>query len=90
MIQSILQKCLDNLNATTPDLSYIRGMLEVVIAMQDKPMESSSKAEQASYTRPVTGSNPVVPTDDASILDAQARASLETIKALASKSTDYV
>lgn len=33
MNNQILQKCVDELNKTTPDLSYLKGMLETVIAM---------------------------------------------------------
>ena len=43
MIQAILQKVLDNLNAPSPDLSYIRGMVEVLLAMQEKPLVTSGQ-----------------------------------------------
>lgn len=33
MQNSILQKCVDELNKENPDLSYVKGMLETLIAM---------------------------------------------------------
>lgn len=88
MIQSILQKCLDNLNAATPDLSYIRGMIEVLLAMQETPLMNSSTVEHLPVKEKVVGSIPTSPADEASVLDAKARAALETIKSLAQKSVE--
>lgn len=34
---TILQKCVDELKAENPDLSYIRGMIETLIAVAEKP-----------------------------------------------------
>lgn len=34
---TILQKCVDELKTEKPDLSYIRGMIETLIAVAEKP-----------------------------------------------------
>jgi len=77
MITSILQKCLDELVKESPDLSYIRGMLEVLLATQPQQTKQVFMASPAQQN--TAQSSPV---DDASILDAKARAALETVKAL--------
>ena len=71
MISTILEKCLVELGKPSPDLSYIRGMIEVLLASQPQP------------TRAVTSVPIVMPpiTDEAAILDARARANLDSIKA---------
>jgi len=76
MIQIILQKCLDELAKDNADLSYIKGMLEVLLATQPQ----IAPAVSTKYTPVAT-----VVADEASILDAKARAALETVKALGGK-----
>ena len=81
MITTILQKCLDELSKESPDLSYIRGMIEVLLATQEKPVLTLEKFKSA--TDKIFGSDAVQvekPMDEGSILDAKARAALETVK----------
>lgn len=89
MIQAVLQKCLDNLNAENPDLSYVRGMIEVLLAMHEKPKESHGKGYldgRSAMTDDVISVSPALPPeanpepDEASLLDARAKASLEFVK----------
>ncbi len=37
MNTNILTKCINELQKDSPDLSYLRGMLETLLEMQDKP-----------------------------------------------------
>ena len=88
MIASILEKCLNELNKDEVDFSYIKGMLEVLLAMQPPmgvPFGKTADSKPANV-----GSNPTTPAplDEAAILDATARASLETIKRLAEASKE--
>lgn len=76
MIYSILEKCLAELSKENADLSYIRGMIEVLLALQDKPKPEEPKAPVVKPT------NTNDPADEAAILDAKARAAIETVKQL--------
>lgn len=73
MIQSVLEKCLGNLNLDKPDLSYVKGMLEVLLAMQEKP----KTAPVVKSPVPAGEANGV---DEAAILDARAKAAIEQVK----------
>lgn len=75
---SILKKCLEELSTGSPRLDYVRGMLETLIEMQ--PVERSSTVEPPIVNRLVAGSIPAAPADEASILDAQARASMDKLR----------
>ena len=83
MIQTILQKALNNLNAEKPDLSYVRGMLEVLLAIQEKEVQPVIITKQdgtyKSFTPPVKEQ----PKDEGQILDSMAKASMETVKKMA-------
>ena len=71
----ILKKCLDELTQDKPNIDYVRGMLETLIEMQ--PVSE--------ITREKVITSPFVPEqskDEAAILDAEARAKLESIKGL--------
>lgn len=90
MIQSILQKSLDSLKAENPDLSYVRGMLEVLLAMQG---DGNSTVAPTVINKPKVFTNfdssflvddlqkkPIV--DEATILEATAVAAMKTMKPL--------
>jgi len=70
MITIILEKVLAELNSDAPRLDYIRGMVEVLLASQPKAPSV------------VVKSQPVTLGDEGAMMDAKARAALETIKAL--------
>lgn len=82
MIETVLTKCLENLQTEVPDLSYIRGMLEVLLAAQ--PQKAT-----AGVLTPVTPLAVEVPTNEGVILDGIAKAGIDKIKQLASKTTEY-
>lgn len=91
MIRTILSKCLEELQKEKSDLSYIRGMIEVLLASQSKETYgmgyldgSSATLENVISVLPIIQkSGPVSTlTDEASILDAKARAAVEDIKKL--------
>jgi hypothetical protein len=75
MVSTILTKCLDELGKDKPDLSYIRGMIEVLLASQPQQTKQVFVASSAQQ-------NTAGPVDEGSILDAKARAALETVKKL--------
>jgi hypothetical protein len=75
MIQNILQKVLEELQKENPKLDYIRGMIEVLAASQEKPT-----IESATTTTPTTYKVTNVPTTEAEILDGQARALLGKVQ----------
>ena len=89
MIQTILQKCLTELNCEAPRLDYIRGMIEVLLASQEKPLTiSPGQVVVPNNTLGVTNHAPSVismtggggPFDESAILDAKAKASLAQVK----------
>ena len=87
MITTILSKVLDELQKPSPDLSYIRGMVEVLLASQpnDAPtLVCKSTPVSREYIQPGQS----VPPDEGSMLDAEARAKIAQIQALAAKSTE--
>lgn len=44
MNTSVIQKCITELQKESPDLSYLRGMLETLLEMQDKPYSLGTAA----------------------------------------------
>lgn len=80
MIQQILEKCLAELSNESPRLDYVRGMLEVLLASQ--PAGSSNGRTAVFGTASVSPILTPATTDEAAILDAKARASLEAVKKL--------
>ncbi len=81
MNKKTLNKVLVELKKDTPDLSYIRGLLEVLVDSDDEPMERSSVAERPAVNGKVVGSTPTAPADpEAAILDGMAAAKLAEIK----------
>lgn len=80
----ILTKCIEALKGEKPDLSYVRGMLETLVEMQELP-QIVDRDKQAvvllnsgtspTYTAPV-------PMDEGGMLDAKAKAALATMPPL--------
>ncbi len=92
-----IKKVLDELAKEKPDLSYIRGMLEVLMDEDDNLVYSKYIPTTNFITTPssVTGTwassdsdGRAETSDEASILDARARQSLQTIKNLAEQSSE--
>lgn len=84
MQTKIIQKALDELKSEKPDLSYVRGMLETLVEMQELPqiVDRDKQAvvllnsgTSATYTAPV-------PMDEGGMLDAKAKAALSTMPPL--------
>jgi hypothetical protein len=82
MISTILEKCLEELSNETPRLDYIRGMLEVLLASQEKVASSKSEERGATTATPnVVGSTSTDKTPE-EILDMMAKARLNDVKAM--------
>lgn len=83
-MNNLLQKCVEELKAEKPDLSYIRGILETLIET-NLPKESSVATALSSFPRigamnTPTSLNELKQLDDASLLDAQAKAMIAHIQ----------
>lgn len=76
MNYTILKKCLTELDKESPRLDYIRGMLEVLL-VTEKPIIVPSVVVKS-----VPMAEGVQPFNQASILDAKARAAIESVKAM--------
>ncbi len=97
----ILNKVLEELKKDKADLSYIRGMVETLLEMdgQQKPAPTftynppiimpGQNTPAGPNIYPNITSTAISPKiDEAAVMDAQARASLATVKALADASTE--
>lgn len=85
-MNTVLQKACDELSKETPNIAYVRGMLDTLLSISAEPEQTkvfgmplkldqtmspgSSKLESSSTM------------DEASILDARARAAIEATKKL--------
>jgi hypothetical protein len=73
MQTKILQKCVDELNKDTPaDLSYIKGMLETLIALEESkpqaayiPKQGTFLASEVLKPTPVVNEFPLTPEEQA-------------------------
>lgn len=83
MITSILEKCLAELGKETPRLDYMRGMLEVLLASQTNAPAVTVKLPQGNITPVAVGGTQ---SDEASILDARAKAAIDRVKAISEAS----
>lgn len=93
-MKKILQKVLSELQKDKPDLSYIRGLLEGLVEEDSTPATSVAVGREREALNWLAdnnkiekrvGFNPdgeIVSIDETSILDAQARSALETVKKL--------
>jgi hypothetical protein len=82
MIYTILEKCLAELDKEEIDASYLKGMIETLLAMQPQ-------ITPIFPARPIGSIVPVdKPTDDAAILDAKARVAIGYVKAMSEASTE--
>lgn len=86
MNTKILTKVLEELNKDKPDISYVKGMIETLVSLEEVTTVGSTIIH--ANTIPSNRAIADVSLDEAAILDAQAKASLETIKALSEKSTE--
>lgn len=91
MPTNILQKALDELGKESPDISYVKGMLETIIELQDKATNADQlnaqlriKSAQATTTQ----SNEHV--DEGALLDARAKAAIESVRKLTDKSVETI
>lgn len=82
-MNEIIQKVVDELAKDAPKLDYIRGMLETVLVMNQQPVENRLVGRTPAFEAVNTGSIPVSPATEADMLDAQARAAIEKVQALA-------
>ncbi len=80
MNTNILNKCIEELKKDTPDLSYLRGMLETLMEMQNEPLVTKVYKDLITPTAYKTTPVPATNLDEAAILDARARQAIEAIK----------
>lgn len=81
MIPTILNKILEELNKESPKLDYIRGMVEVLLASEQPRSLVVDLPKSFSDTGIL---NPKI-TSDQEILDARARAAIETVKSMSTE-----
>ncbi len=86
MQTKILTKVLEELGKESPDLSYIRGMIETLVSLSPDEIALENFKPVYAVGSQMLKKEPVM--DEGATLDAMARASLETIKSLADKSTE--
>ncbi len=93
MINTIIDKCLDALKGETGDqISYVRGLLEALRAMQPLNITSQSTGSYQNKGTPGTSNSgltvsgvtvtPIVD-DESNLMDAEARLKLDGVKKLA-------
>lgn len=92
MNNSILKKCLDELQKDNPRKDYVIGMLETLIELQ-APQPIHATAERPFIVDKTVSGIPTINTDlqqkdEGNILDAKAKARVDTIRELAEKSTE--
>lgn len=93
MNQKIIRKCLAELESDNPDLSYVRGMLEV-LATEEELMPfplAGINGEVINNTRrqfPTANVAPAAMPDEGSMLDRMAAAQMGQVKILAEASVD--
>ena len=90
---AILKKCLEELSKDSPRLDYLRGMLETLVEMQNNfyisPLIPKGQMIETnpfafSHGTPTTSAN-TTELDEAAILDQQARAAIEKVKAMSTE-----
>lgn len=88
MNTGILKKVLEELEKENPRLDYIRGMVETLVEMQgpSHAVPSSLAVVTPGFGPGDGGSTPSSGADEAAILDGQARAAIERVKAIAAES----
>ena len=80
----VIRKCLEELNSESPNIDYVRGMLDTLLAMSEGPALAQKTLDNDSKHLMDKGFKVnLPPLNEAQVLDAKARASLETLKALA-------
>lgn len=79
MNTNILRKCIEALKADAPDLSYLRGMLETLLEMQEPIIPTITKGPmQIAIEKKFDVPSQTI--DEASALNALARAGIEKLK----------
>ncbi len=78
MNSTILKKAIDELQKASPKIEYVLGMLETLYEMQE-PTKPTVSVAPLILPSMVASSAPI---DEASILDAQARAAIETVNTM--------
>lgn len=75
----ILKKAIDELKLEKPKIDYVLGMLETLYEMGKIPDDAYLKADGKGKVKVVSQKEEL---DEASLLDAKARAAIDTIKNL--------
>ncbi len=82
MNPNILKKCINELTKEKPNIDYVRGMLETLYEMQT-PEVVKTVIPKINLNATSQGT-----TDEASLMDAKAKAAIAEVKRLAEISTE--
>ena len=83
MIAEVLRRCLDELGKDSPRLDYVRGMVEVLLASQEKPVVAQIIPHYESPQNFHTNTSKLptgVPMDEGQRMDYEAAAKIAKIK----------
>lgn len=86
MNNTILKKCLEELEKESPRLDYIRGMIETLIELSVAGKAATRTLDHEA--KEFFDKGFTAPTDEQSLLDAKARAAIATVKAISAESTN--
>lgn len=85
-MNEVLSKAVEELAKDVPNIAYVRGMLETVLAMSPiktlSPLAAPMIAQPKDVRTTIDNVFAPIPTTEAEMLDAQARAAIEQVKAL--------
>ena len=95
MNTNILSKCIEELKKEKPDLSYLRGMLETLVTVQDAMKVPEFLTHPSLHKTAMTVANEMKTpvrvngeaNDEASVLDAKARAAIDIVKSMGGQDT---
>lgn len=82
MTQTILKKAIDELKLATPRLDYVLGMLETLHEMGEEPISVKEYKDIVTFKDGYSKVSSILPTTEAEILDARAKAAINTVKEL--------
>lgn len=93
-MNEVIAKAVAELSKDSPNIAYVRGMLETVLAMSVSIPHLPSQLPSNQWTLPVTSVAAPTPmvgtssTSEADILDAQARAAIAKVQAMTAASQE--
>jgi len=85
MNSTILERAIELLKEEKPKIDYVLGMLETLLSVNGdvaqigRALPESVNLDVAERQKKVVGSTPTIPNDEASLLDAKAKAMLNKL-----------